>query len=174
MYHARLYTPLSGLSILWKAAAYGHHEIAAPGGGGCGEREPPRQAGDWAKLLPAETCCVLFEEATEAPGSSPLNNEARDGTYVCAACFHPLFDSQTKYTSGTGWPSFWQALPEAIATKTDYTLLLPRTEYHCARCSGHQGHVFDDGPPPTGLRYCNNGLALNFIPRETPLPEERG
>ena len=119
----------------------------------------------WAARLSPEAYRVLFEEATEYAGSSPLNREKRDGTFVCAACGSSLFDSSAKFDSGTGWPSFWQALPDAVGTKTDHKLLMPRTEYHCAKCGGHQGHVFEDGPLPTGLRYCNNGVALRFVPR---------
>ena len=116
---------------------------------------------EWASLLPQQAYRVLFEEDTERPGSSPLNQEKRDGTFVCAACNLPLFDSSKKYESGTGWPSFWQSLPGAVATRTDYLLIYPRTEYHCMRCGGHQGHIFDDGPQPTGKRYCNNGVGLH-------------
>lgn len=128
---------------------------------------------EWRALLSGERYRVLFEEATERSGSSSLDQEKRAGTFVCAACHLPLFDSQTKFDSGTGWPSFYDFIPGALQTKTDYKLILPRTEYHCARCGGHQGHVFDDGPKPTGLRYCNNGLALLFVPRGAPLPELR-
>ena len=128
---------------------------------------------EWARLLPLETFRILFEEDTEYACSSALLSEKGEGTFICAACFQSLFDSGAKYESGTGWPSFWQALPNAVETKTDYKLLVPRTEYHCARCGGHQGHVFEDGPDPTGTRYCNNGLALVFVPKGETLPELR-
>ncbi|GAB4118559.1 MAG: hypothetical protein Fur0026_07920 [Sideroxydans sp.] len=128
---------------------------------------------EWKALLPADRYAVLFEEDTERAGTSPLNKEKRNGTFICAACNLPLFSSAQKYESGTGWPSFWQPLPDAVATKTDFKLIYPRTEYHCARCGGHQGHVFDDGPRPTGLRYCNNGLALQFVPEGEKLPALR-
>ena len=125
---------------------------------------------EWKKRLSPESYAVLFEADTERPGSSPLETEKRTGTYVCAACMLPLFESSAKFESGTGWPSFFRPIEAHVATRSDYKLILPRTEYHCARCGGHQGHVFDDGPPPTGLRYCNNGVALRFVPEGEPLP----
>ena len=118
---------------------------------------------EWRKRLDAEQFRILREEGTEPAGSSPLLHEKRKGTFVCAGCDHPLFDSSTKYESGTGWPSFFDHLPGGLETKTDFKLVWPRTEYHCARCGGHHGHVFKDGPKPTGLRYCNNGAALSFV-----------
>ena len=110
---------------------------------------------EWQALLSGEAYAVLFEEATEPPGSSALNQEKGEGTFVCAACHLPLFQSASKYESGTGWPSFFAHVDGHIETKTDYKRILPRREYHCARCGGHQGHVFKDGPAPTGQRYCN-------------------
>jgi peptide-methionine (R)-S-oxide reductase len=120
---------------------------------------------EWRKRLDPNQFHILREEGTERPGSSPLNNEKRPGVFVCAGCQLPLFTSEMKYESGTGWPSFFTTIPGVFGTKTDYVLILPRTEYHCIRCGGHHGHVFDDGPPPTGQRYCNNGVALKFIPK---------
>ena len=123
-----------------------------------------RSEGEWRKLLTPQQFDVLRNEGTERPGSSPLNSEKRKGAYACVACDLPLFASDKKYESGTGWPSFFEALPDSVNSKTDYKLLYPRSEYHCARCGGHQGHIFKDGPRPTGLRYCNNGVALKFVP----------
>lgn len=128
---------------------------------------------EWRALLGEEQYRVLFEEATERPWTSALNDEKREGTYICSACFLPLFNSDTKFDSGTGWPSFSQAITENVGTSRDWKLILPRTEYHCARCGGHQGHVFDDGPQPTGQRWCNNGVALRFVPDGESLPELR-
>jgi len=128
---------------------------------------------EWRQLLEPEQFAVLFEEATERPFTHPLNEEKRAGTFVCAACALPLFSSDAKFDSGTGWPSFTEAVQGNVDRKTDFKLLLPRTEYHCSRCGGHQGHVFNDGPRPTGQRWCNNGQALRFIPAGDPLPPLR-
>ncbi len=119
---------------------------------------------EWRKRLTPEQFEILREEGTERAGTHPLNHEERPGLFVCAGCGLPLFVSTHKYDSKTGWPSFYDVIPGHVKTKTDYKLILPRTEYHCARCGGHQGHVFEDGPQPTGLRYCNNGHALKFAP----------
>jgi peptide-methionine (R)-S-oxide reductase len=120
----------------------------------------------WRERLTPEQFEVLRRAGTEYPGSSALNDEKRPGVFECAGCGLPLFSSAMKFDSGTGWPSFFTAIPGAVQTQTDFKLILPRTEYHCARCGGHHGHVFKDGPPPTRLRYCNNGVALRFRPRE--------
>ena len=118
----------------------------------------------WRQMLGDEKYAVLREAATERPFSSPLLNEHRKGVFICSGCALPLFSSATKFESGTGWPSFWKPLSNAIVTRSDYGLMMERTEVLCARCGGHLGHVFDDGPKPTGLRYCMNGLSLSFRP----------
>ncbi|TDX33047.1 peptide-methionine (R)-S-oxide reductase [Modicisalibacter xianhensis] len=118
----------------------------------------------WRQRLTPEQFHILREAGTEPAGSSPLNAEKRQGEYRCAGCDLPLFISETKYDSGTGWPSFFDHIEGHLLSELDFVLLIPRTEYHCARCGGHQGHVFEDGPEPTGLRWCNNGLALRFVP----------
>ncbi|SDS60573.1 peptide-methionine (R)-S-oxide reductase [Halopseudomonas xinjiangensis] len=128
----------------------------------------------WRDKVSSEAYEVLFEEGTERAGSSPLDKIYQDGTYVCAACHLPLFTSEAKFDSGTGWPSFTQPIEGAMEQKQDYRMIWPRTEYHCARCGGHQGHVFNDGPPPRGERWCNNGVALRFVPTTDALPELRG
>jgi peptide-methionine (R)-S-oxide reductase len=128
---------------------------------------------EWRKLLPPGAYAVLFEERTEPSFSSPLDKEKRRGTFVCAACYLPLFTSAAKFDSGTGWPSFYEPIHGRTGTKRDYWLVLPRTEYHCLRCGGHQGHVFNDGPPPTGQRWCNNGVALTFVAEGDVLPPPR-
>jgi peptide-methionine (R)-S-oxide reductase len=120
---------------------------------------------EWRKRLDPRAYNVLREEGTERAGTSPLDREKREGVFACAGCGLPLFTSAMKYDSGTGWPSFFTTIPGAFDTSRDFKLILPRTEYHCVRCGGHHGHIFDDGPPPTRLRYCNNGVALKFIPK---------
>jgi len=120
---------------------------------------------DWKSRLTPAQYSVLREEGTERAGTSPLDREKRPGVFVCAGCGLPLFTSAMKFDSGTGWPSFFTFIPGTVDTSRDFKLIFPRTEYHCARCGGHQGHVFDDGPAPTGQRYCNNGVALRFVPK---------
>jgi peptide-methionine (R)-S-oxide reductase len=140
--------------------------LLADGADVANSTEPLKLSNDeWRKRLPREAYEVLRREGTEYAGTSPLNDEKRPGVFVCAGCNLPLFTSAMKFDSGTGWPSFFTFIPGALQTKTDYKIVVPRTEYHCVRCGGHHGHVFDDGPEPTGLRYCNNGVALRFIPK---------
>ncbi len=151
--------------LSWLAASAALPVLAACGGPPAQARSFPVSFSDaeWRRLT-AEQYRILRRHGTERPGSSPLLDEHRRGTFVCAADGHPLFASATKYDSGTGWPSFWRPLPGAIGTSVDYKLGYPRIEVHCARCGGHLGHVFDDGPRPTGKRYCMNGAAMAFRP----------
>jgi peptide-methionine (R)-S-oxide reductase len=125
-----------------------------------------RTDAEWKASLTPEQYHVLRKHGTERAGTSPLDREKRAGVFHCAGCGLPLFASEAKFDSGTGWPSFFTVIPGAVETRTDFKMILPRTEYHCARCGGHHGHVFKDGPPPTRLRYCNNGVALRFRPRD--------
>jgi len=141
-------------------------DLLAPGAEVVLTLEPLRRTNEeWKQVLTPAQYSVLRREGTERAGTSPLNDEKRPGVYVCAGCSLPLFTSAMKYDSGTGWPSFITVIPGHVGTKKDNFLIYTRTEYHCIRCGGHQGHVFDDGPPPTGQRWCNNGVALRFIPK---------
>jgi peptide-methionine (R)-S-oxide reductase len=165
---------LSALAIaLFPACAKGKEKSAMTEKNADGIEPLKKSHSEWREMLPPDRYAVLFEEATERPFSSPLNDEKRKGTFLCAACRLPLFDSEAKFDSGTGWPSFFRPLPDRLGTRRDFKLVLPRTEYHCIRCGGHQGHVFKDGPQPTGLRYCNNGVALEFVPEGQKLPDLR-
>jgi peptide-methionine (R)-S-oxide reductase len=121
---------------------------------------------EWQRVLTPEQFRVLRKHGTERAGTSPLNHEHRKGVFHCAGCGQPLFDSESKFESGTGWPSFWKPLDNAIETSTDRSFFMTRTEVHCRRCAGHLGHVFEDGPAPTGLRYCMNGVAMTFEPKK--------
>jgi peptide-methionine (R)-S-oxide reductase len=146
-------------------------ELVHSFGGSVSPIDTPDDA--WKDRLSDDAYYILFEDGTERAGTSPLLQEKRRGTFLCLACHLPLFPSTTKYDSGTGWPSFWAPIPGHVATRADRSLGVVRTEYHCPRCSGHHGHVFHDGPDPTGLRYCNNGDSLRFIPESEPLPDLR-
>ena len=134
--------------------------------GDVSDQDFERSDAEWREQLDPQAYDVLRRDGTERPFTSRLNDEKRKGTYVCAGCGQELFRSDMKFDSGTGWPSFYTTIDDAFETKRDFKLILPRTEYHCSRCGGHHGHVFDDGPEPTGLRYCNNGVALRFVPDE--------
>jgi peptide-methionine (R)-S-oxide reductase len=146
---------LGGFALLWG----GRRSEASPG-----RFEVMLSDAEWRKRLTPQQYATLRRGATERAGSSPLDHEKRKGTFACAGCALPLYSSAAKYDSGTGWPSFFKPLPNAVRTRADDGLLFKRTEVHCRRCGGHLGHVFDDGPPPTGLRYCMNGVALKFVP----------
>ena len=144
----------AGAALRWSASD------AAP----AGKFEIEKSDEEWRRLLTPAQYDVLRKHGTERAGTSPLNREKRKGTFACAGCDLPLFSSDTKYESGTGWPSFWRPLPDVIGTSTDRSFFMTRTEVHCRRCGGHLGHLFDDGPQPTGQRYCMNGVALKFTP----------
>ncbi len=151
---------IEALQKNWKAFLPAGATTPSPG-------EPLKLSKDeWRKRLPGESYKVLREEGTERAGTSPLNDEKRPGVFACAGCGLPLFTSEMKFESGTGWPSFFTSIAGVFEQKKDFYLIYPRSEYHCIRCGGHHGHVFDDGPPPTGQRWCNNGVALRFIPRD--------
>lgn len=146
---------IGGTAFLWG----GRRTQAAPA-----RFEISHSDAEWKRRLTPQQYKVLRQASTERAGSSPLDREKRAGTYRCAGCALPVFSSRTKYDSGTGWPSFWKPLPKAVGTRPDHGLFSERTEVHCRRCGGHLGHVFDDGPRPTGLRYCMNGVAMTFVP----------
>lgn len=150
----------------WIGAAASFAALATSGAARAAAKRFPLTLSDaeWRKRLTKDEYWILRQEGTERPFSSPLNKEHRGGTFVCAGCATPLYSSKAKYDSGTGWPSFWQALPKGTGTSTDYKLVYPRTEVHCATCGGHLGHIFDDGPRPTGKRHCINGAAMDFRP----------
>jgi peptide-methionine (R)-S-oxide reductase len=159
----------SAVSLTALAAARRHTlRFALAADGASGPYEVTHTDAEWHKLLTPDQYAVLRQEATERPFSSPLDTEHRPGVFACAGCALDLFSSRTKFDSHTGWPSFWAPLPHAVSTRNDSTLGMVRTEVHCRRCGGHLGHVFDDGPPPTGDRYCMNGLAMTFKPGAAP------
>jgi peptide-methionine (R)-S-oxide reductase len=150
---------IAELQRTWRTLAPANAKLPSP------EEKLALSDAEWKKRLTAAQYRVLRKEGTEPAGTSPLNNEHRPGIFVCEGCDLPLFTSAMKYESGTGWPSFFTTIPGVLGTKKDYLLIWPRIEYHCLRCGGHHGHVFEDGPLPTRQRWCNNGVALRFLPR---------
>ncbi len=162
MTRRRFFAWVGGISGTVAASRWLFGPADAPAAGG--SFEITRSDAEWRKILSAEQFAVLRNHGTERPWTSPLNKEYGRGTYACAGCELPLFSSDTKFDSGTGWPSFWAPIEGAIGTSVDTAFFMKRTEVHCRRCGGHLGHVFDDGPKPTGLRYCINGVSLKFIP----------
>ena len=167
--HRREFLGIAGLSLVVPATIWGKTMTTS--------KETiaklEKSKDEWRELLEKDRYRILFEEGTERSFTSPLLEEKREGTFICAACYLPLFDASTKFESGTGWPSFYQEIEGHAATKRDFKMIYPRTEYHCIRCGGHQGHIFNDGPKPTGQRWCNNGLALLFVPQGEELPALR-
>ncbi|WP_457941052.1 peptide-methionine (R)-S-oxide reductase MsrB [Mesorhizobium sp. 10J20-29] len=153
---AALVAALAGTTVLWR--------IGRPQPARAENFEITKTDAEWHAILDDAQYAILREESTERAGTSPLNHEKRAGIFHCAGCDLPAYLSEAKYDSGTGWPSFWESLPDAIGTKEDNSFFSTRTEVHCRRCGGHFGHIFDDGPPPTGKRHCLNGLALTFKP----------
>ncbi len=167
--HRREFLGIAGLSLVVPATMWGQTMTTS--------KETiaklEKSKDEWRELLEKDRYRILFEEGTERAFTSALLEENRAGTFICAACYLPLFDASTKFESGTGWPSFYQEIEGHTGTKRDFKLIYPRTEYHCNRCGGHQGHIFNDGPKPTGQRWCNNGLALLFVPEGEELPALR-
>jgi peptide-methionine (R)-S-oxide reductase len=160
----RTFLLASGAAVTGLATVFGVRRMNAVGEAKAETFEVTKTEAEWRVILSDAQFAVLRTEATERPGSSPLLEEKRKGLFHCAGCDLPVYSSETKYESGTGWPSFWDSLPNAVGKKQDNSLFMTRTECHCRRCGGHFGHIFDDGPPPTGMRHCINGLALTFKP----------